>query len=183
MHAGNFKHRVLLMTTYSGGFRVSEVVRLRVSDIDSERMLIRVRQGKGNKDRYTLLSERLLEELRVYWQRYRPVNWLFTGWGQDRPLSIGAAQKIYLRAKRSAGIKKEGGIHTLRHCFATHLLESGTDPRSIQVLMGHTHIGTTLRYVQVTDKKIDSIKSPLDQVKFQLREYAHRKEESHDDYF
>ena len=164
MHAGILKHRVLLMTTYSGGLRVSEVVHLQVSDIDSDRMRLRVCQGKGNKDRYTLLSERLLEQLRLYWQRYRPVVWLFTGSNQDRPLTIGAAQKIYLRAKRRAGIKKEGGIHTLRHCFATHLLDSGVDPRSIQVLMGHSCIGTTMRYTQVTTKRIASIKSPLDQI-------------------
>lgn len=183
MHAGTFKNRVLLMTTYSGGLRVSEVVHLKVSDIDSERMLIRVDQGKGYKDRYTLLSERLLGDLRLYWQRCRPVVWLFTGWGKDRPLSIGAAQKMYKRTKRRAGIKKEGGIHTLRHCFATHLLEAGVDIRTIQHLMGHKSIGTTMRYAQVTAKKISEIKSPLDQMKFQLKEDTHHKEERHDDYF
>jgi integrase/recombinase XerD len=183
MHADTFKNRVLLMTTYSGGLRVSEVVHLQVSDIDSGRMLIRVDQGKGNKDRYTLLSERLLEELRLYWQRYRPVEWLFTGLGKDRPLSIGAAQKMYLRTKRRAGIKKTGGIHTLRHCFATHLLEAGVDLRSIQHLMGHKSIVTTMRYVRVTTKKVSEIKSPLDQMKFQLKEFPHKKEEGHDDNF
>ena len=113
MHTSTFKNRVLLMTTYAGGLRVSEVVRLRVSDIDSERMLMRVDQGKGNKDRYTLLSKRLLKDLRLYWQRYRPVEWLFTGYRKDCHLSIAAAQKMYLRAKRRAGIKKAGGIHML----------------------------------------------------------------------
>ena len=183
MHTSTFKNRVLLMTTYAGGLRVSEVVRLRVSDIDSERMLIRVDQGKGNKDRYTLLSERLLEDLRLYWQRYRPVEWLFTGYRKDCHLSIAAAQKMYLRAKRRAGIKKTGGIHMLRHCFATYLLEAGVDLRSIQHLMGHRSIVTTMRYVQVTAKKIGEIKSPLDQMKFQLKEDTHQKEEGHDDNF
>jgi integrase/recombinase XerD len=183
MHTSTFKNRVLLMTTYSGGLRVSEVVHLRVSDIDSKRMLIRVDQGKGYKDRYTLLSKMLLGELRLYWQRYRPLEWLFTGYSKDRPLSIGAAQKMYLRVKRRAGIKKTGGIHTLRHCFATHLLEAGVDIRTIQHLMGHKSIGTTMRYVQVTAKKIGEIKSPLDQMKFQLKEDTHQKEEAHDDFF
>jgi integrase/recombinase XerD len=136
-HATRRKDRVLLMTTFSAGLRVSEVVRLKVSDIDSARMLIRVEQGKGNKDRYTLLSERLLGELRLYWRRYRPRYWLFPGQNQIQPMSPEAAQKIYYRVKRRAGITRGGGIHTLRHCFATHLLEQGVDPRTIQVLMGH----------------------------------------------
>jgi len=181
MHAGNFKERVLLMTTYSGGLRVSEVVRLQVKDINSERMAIRVRQGKGNKDRDTLLSKKLLVDLRVYWQRYRPRVWLFPGWDKNSPLSISAAQKAYDRAKDAAGIKKGPGIHTLRHCFATHLLDRGVDPRTIQVLMGHRSIGTTMRYCQVTPKRIASIESPLDRIEFQSMELPPPGEEKHDD--
>src|SRR5499426_3521729 len=119
------KHRVVLMTTYAAGLRVGEVVRLQLTDIESDRRLIRVNQGKGRKDRYTLLSARLLAELRAYWKLYRPAPWLFTGLDPHRPMPSGTAQKIYYHAKRTAGITHGHGIHTLRHCFATHLLEAG----------------------------------------------------------
>ncbi len=158
----NHKHRTLLMTTYAAGLRLSEVVHLKLTDIDSKRMMIRVRQGKGSKDRYTILSKRLLEELRIYWKKYRPSEWLFSSTDPKRPLTEGAAQKIYYKAKEMAGIKKGKGIHTLRHCFATHLLEAGVDVRTIQVLMGHTSIMTTVVYLKVTRKQISSTQSPLD---------------------
>jgi len=158
----NQKHRTLLMTTYAAGLRVSEVVHLRVTDIDSKRMMIRVQQGKGRKDRYTVLSKRLLTELRAYWKMYRPPVWLFYGTKKTRPLTDRSAQVIYYNAKKKAGITKGKGIHMLRHCFATHLLEAGVNLRTIQMLMGHTSIMTTMTYLQVTRKQISSTQSPLD---------------------
>ena len=158
----NQKHRTLLMTTYAAGLRVSEVVSLKVTDIDSQRMMIRVQQGKGRKDRYTILSQRLLKELRIYWRMYRPSEWLFSSRNPEHPLTDRTAQIIYYNAKDKAGIKKGKGIHTLRHCFATHLLEAGVDLRTIQMLMGHTSIMTTMVYLQVTRKHLSSIQSPLD---------------------
>ncbi|HKD01180.1 MAG TPA: site-specific integrase [Terriglobales bacterium] len=148
--AGSPRNRVLLMTTYAAGLRVSEVVNLKPADIDSHRLMIRVEQAKGAKDRYSILSPRLLAELRRYWQSYRPAIWLFPS-SRDprRKMSIGRAQKIYYEAKRRAGITHGHGIHTLRHCFATHLLEAGLDVRTIQSLMGHNAITTTMRYLQV----------------------------------
>ncbi|GBD97735.1 MAG TPA: integrase [Nitrospirae bacterium] len=158
----NQKHRTLLMTAYSAGLRLSEVVGLKVTDIDSKRMMIRVEQGKGRKDRYTILSKRLLTELRIYWKMYKPPVWLFCGANVKRPLTGRSAQSIYYKAKNMAGIKKGKGIHTLRHCFATHLLEAGVNVRTIQALMGHTSIMTTMIYLQVTRKQISSTQSPLD---------------------
>ena len=158
----NLKHRVMLMTTYAGGLRVSELVGLKVSDIHSERMMIRIDQGKGNKDRYTILSESLLKDLRTYWKAYRPAHFLFSAKDSNKKMHIATAQKIYYKAKKNAGIKRGRGIHTLRHCFATHMLEAGVDVRTIQMLMGHKSILTTVVYLQVTRKKLDSIKNPLD---------------------
>ena len=134
---GNPKHRALLMTTSSAGLRVSEVVRLQVTDIESapKRMLIRINQGKGKKDRSTLLSSRLLQELRAYWRLERPSPWFLPG----------HAGQIYDRARRRAGIAHGSGIHTLRHGFATHLLDAGVDPRTMQVLLGHSSLKTTAR--------------------------------------
>lgn len=161
----NQKHRTLLMTTYAAGLRVSEVVGLKVKDIDSERMMIRVQQGKGRKDRYTILSERLLKELRIYWKMYRPPVWLFSSRDTKRALSIGTAQRVYYHAKDKTGIQKGKGIHILRHCFATHLLEAGVDLRTIQMLMGHKSIMTTMGYLQLTRKHLSSTQSPLDLLK------------------
>jgi site-specific recombinase XerD len=158
----NEKHRVLLMTAYATGLRVSELVRLKVRDIDSSRMMIRVRQGKGRKDRYTILSARLLGELRTYWRNQRPPTWLFPGTDPGRPMNRRSAGTVYRKAKKRAGINKQGGIHTLRHCFATHLLEAGVDVRTIQLLMGHRSIRSTIRYVQLTRKTFDGTPSPLD---------------------
>ena len=160
----NLKHRLLLMTTYAAGLRVSEVVRMRVSDIDSQRMLIRVEQGKGKKDRYTLLSPRLLVELRRYYRVYRPTEWLFTDRRRPTPMDPCSASRIYQAAKQRAGIPKAGGIHTLRHSFATHLLESGIDVVSIQRLLGHARVETTARYLHVTPQHVGVRASPLDQL-------------------
>jgi len=158
----NLKHRVMLMTTYASGLRVSELVNLKLKDIDSGRMMIKVCQGKGNKDRYTILSNRLLTELRTYYKKYKPLVWLFPGLFSDKPMNRATPEKIYYSAKERAGITKEGCIHTLRHCFASHLLEAGVDLRTIQLLMGHSSITTTARYMRITTKKLSATKSPLD---------------------
>ena len=158
----NLKHRALLMTTYAAGLRVSEVVRLMVRDIDSHRMMIRVEAGKGEKDRYTILSQRLLQELRTYWKIYRPLLWLFPGRQPGDSISIRTTQQVFIKAKTRAAIIKPGGIHLLRHSFATHILEAGVDLRTIQLLMGHSSIGSTVRYLQLTRKTLDAAQSPLD---------------------
>ena len=147
--ARNRKHRALLTTCYATGVRVSELVHLRVADIDAARMLVRVRQGKGNKDRHTLLSAQLLDELRGYYRVYRPQQWLFFGTRRCWPMAASTAGRIYTQAKQHAGIQRPGGIHTLRHSFATHLLEAGVDLRRIQELLGHSSIVTTMRYLRV----------------------------------
>ena len=161
-HAGNRKQRALLATTYGAGLRVSEVVRLQLRHLDAARMCLRVEQGKGGKDRDTLLSPRLLEELRAYWRAYRPTDWLFPGRDGKRPLDVSTAQKVYYAAKQRAGIAKRGGIHALRHAFATHLLEAGTDLPTIQRLLGHRDIGTTMRYLHLARRTILKTTSPLD---------------------
>jgi len=146
----NVKHRALLMTTYAAGLRVSEVVHLKVSDLHSDRMLIRVEAGKGGKDRYTLLSESLLAELRRYWRMYQPEVWLFPRRGApEHPVSRATAHHVYHAAKTRAGIHKGGGIHSLRHGFATHLLEAGVELATIQDLLGHGNIRTTTRYLHL----------------------------------
>ena len=160
----NLKHRALLMTAYAAGLRVSEVTRLRVADIDSDRMVIRVRHAKGQKDRYVMLSPRLLEILRAYWKAARPADFLFPGAVPDRPLTTGSVRKICSRACVAAGLGKHVTVHTLRHSFATHLLESGTDLRTIQVLLGHNRFSTTARYVHVATASIPSTKSPFDRL-------------------
>jgi integrase/recombinase XerD len=161
------RERALLMTTYGGGLRVSEAVRLRVSDIDAQRDLLRVEQGKGRKDRYTLLGPRLLAELRHYWQVSRPVPpWLFPQRSKAAPMAVETAQKIYYAAKRRAGITKAGGIPALRHSFATHLREAGTDLPTLQRLLGHDSITTTMRYVHVTQQRVAAHGSPLDGLSF-----------------
>jgi site-specific recombinase XerD len=160
--ARNPKHRVLLMTTYGGELRVSELVCLQPADIHSERMLIRINQGKGRKDRYTLLSPRLLEELRAYWRKYRPQRWLLEGTKAGCHLVVGTAQKIFEHAKERAGIQHGQGIHSLRHSFATHLMEAGVPLPVIQRLMGHSSLSTTAKYLHVTSQHLESIRSPLD---------------------
>ncbi len=158
----NLKHRAILMTIYSAGLRIGEVTRLKVSDIESGRMMIRVNEGKGLKDRYTLLGERNLEMLRRYWKAYRPLEWLFPGRNGSEPVSISAIQRVFKTSLEKAGIKKKASVHTLRHCFATHLLESGTDLYYIQRLLGHKSAGTTSVYLHITGKDIGKIKSPID---------------------
>ena len=158
----NLKHRAILMTIYSAGLRIGEVTRLKVSDIESGRMMIRVNEGKGLKDRYTLLGERNLEMLRRYWKAYRPLEWLFPGRNASEPVSISAIQRVFKTSLAKAGIKKKASVHTLRHCFATHLLESGTDLYYIQRLLGHKSAGTTSVYLHITGKDIGKIKSPID---------------------
>lgn len=157
----NRKHRALLVTTYAAGLRVSEVTRLRVADIDSQRGMIRVVQGKGSRDRYVPLSARLLVELRSYWREYRPKHWLFAAQHTGEPLSVCTAQRAYERAKERAGITKVGGIHALRHAFATHMLEAGVDIHAVQQLLGHGSLTATARYLHVTQKRLTT-RSPLD---------------------
>jgi integrase/recombinase XerD len=160
--ADNLQHRALLMTTYGGGLRVSEVIKLRPNDIDSQRMMIRVVAGKRAKDRYTLLSVRLLAELRAYWRVYRPTAWLCPARHPEMHFNDDKARTVFNQAKAKVGIRKKGSIHLLRHCFGTHLLEAGVDLRTIQVLMGHASIATTALYLQVTRKILDATQSPLD---------------------
>lgn len=143
----NAKHRMMLTTCYGCGLRVSELVRLEVRHIDGERHLLRVEQGKGAKDRQVIVSEALLEKLRTYWRLYRPVKWLFAGRDPGVGLSIDSAQKAYQATKRRAGVDKVGGIHALRHAYATHQLQSGMPVHQLQRLLGHQNLQSTLRYV------------------------------------
>jgi site-specific recombinase XerD len=162
-HAANLKHRAFLMTTYGAGLRLSEACHLKIGDIDSSRMTIRVEQGKGAKDRYTLLSPRLLEELRRYWFAHRPKLWLFPSpRDAHRPMLPKSADRIFHGAKDRAGITKAGGIHALRHAFATHMLEAGTDVHTIQRLLGHGSLSTTARYFHLAQKHLSGANSPLD---------------------
>ena len=158
----NQQQRALLMTAYGGGLRVSELCSLRPHDIDSQRMMIRVVKGKNAKDRYTLLSVRLLQELRAYWRVYRPLTWLFPARNPQRPFSDDKAREVFNQAKAKAGIHKAGSIHLLRHCFATHLLEADVDLRTIQILLGHASISSTVWYLHLTRKKLDATQNPLD---------------------
>jgi site-specific recombinase XerD len=158
----NLKYRTVLMTTYAAGLRVSEVTRLKNSDIDSRRMCIRVEQGKGQKDRYVILSEKLLTHLRWYWVDYRPDHWLFEDGQRKGHLPISTVREVCRKARLDAGLRKEVTPHTLRHCFATHLLEAGTDLRTIQILMGHRALSTTARYTHVAIPNIRQVKSPFD---------------------
>ncbi len=159
----NLKHRALLMTIYSGGLRLSEVIHLKVKDIDSNRMQIRIEQAKGKKDRYTLLGKRTLETLREYFTEYKPKEWLFEG-ENGGPYSDTSIKTIFYKSVKSANINKHVSVHTLRHSFATHLLELGTDLRYIQSLLGHESSKTTEIYTHITTRGIDQIKNPLDQL-------------------
>ena len=160
--ATNPKHRVILMMAYAAGLRVSELTRLRVCDIDSGRMVIRVKQGKGNKDRYVPLSPRLLDELRTYWRIGRPSHWLFPGQCADGNLSRHGIAAIYTAVKTKAGINNAGGIHTLRHCYATALLEAGVGLPIIQRRLGHASIRSTMRYLHLAMDTAGDTVSPLD---------------------
>jgi integrase/recombinase XerD len=156
------KHRVILMTAYGAGLRHSEVVALRVEDIDSHRMVLRIRQGKGRKDRYVMLSPRLLALLREYWMVARPTDWLFPGDVPGHHITGGSVHRICVQAARAAGLGKHVTLHTLRHSFATHLLEAGTDIRTIQMLLGHRNLKTTAIYTHVSPTAVEKTRSPLD---------------------
>jgi len=160
----SLKYRAVLMTCYGAGLRISEAVALRVIDIDSRRNLIRVRHGKGGKDRYAMLSPRLLAVLRIYWRAARPRNWLFPSWRAEHHLTSGAVSQACRDASQQSGLAKRITAHTLRHSFATHLLENGTDVRVIQVLLGHSRLDTTARYTAVTPQLVGSTLSPLDRL-------------------
>ena len=160
----SIRYRAALMICYGAGLRVSEAVAVKVSDIDSRRMLLRVEQGKGRKDRYAMLSPRLLEALRVYWRAARPQHYLFPSWRPGRHLNAASLQNACHEAWLRSGLRKRVTVHTLRHSFATHLLENGTDVRIIQVLLGHSRIDTTARYAAVTPQLIGATISPLDRL-------------------
>lgn len=158
----SLKHRTILTTAYAAGLRVSEATHLRVTDIDSQRMVVRVDQGKGRKDRYVMLSPRLLEVLRDYWKVARPKAWLFPGEVPGQPITKDAVELACQKARRASGIAKPITPHSLRHAFATHLLEAGTDVRRIQLLMGHRSLATTSRYLKVATSEVCATTSPLD---------------------
>jgi integrase/recombinase XerD len=162
--APGLKHRTALSVAYGAGLRAAEVVSLKVSDIDSKRMVIRVEQGKGHKDRYVMLSPALLELLRAYWKATRPQGWLFPGRDPVQPLTTRQLNRACHAAALMAGIDKRVSLHTLRHSFATHLLEQKVDIRVIQVLLGHKKLDTTALYSQVATRTIRDVKSPLDQL-------------------
>jgi len=156
------KHRAILTTCYAAGLRISEVLHLRPTDIDSRRMVIRVDQGKGQKDRYVMLSLKLLELLRTWWRMERPTQWLFPGDRPGQAISKDAVEQACQKARRRCGIPKPITPHLLRHAFAVHLLETGTDVRTIQLLLGHRSLATTARYLRIATIKVCSTMSPLD---------------------
>lgn len=164
--ATNLKHKTILFTAYSAGLRISEVVDLKVKDIDSTRMMIHVRQSKMLKDRYTTLSPALLQLLRVYWQMYRPKHYLFFTESCDKPIGIGGANSAFKRAYKKSGLTKKISFHTLRHSFATHMLEAGVDLRTIQVMMGHSSIQTTAGYLKISSLNIGAAGTKIDLLKF-----------------
>lgn len=156
------KHQTILMTAYAAGLRVSEVTHLKVTDIDSQRMMIRVDQGKGNMDRCVMLSPRLLDVLRGYWRLERPNFWMFPGNIPGQPISKNSVELACQKAHRATGITKPIPPHSLRHAFATHLLESGTDVRRIQLLLGHRSLATTSRYLKIATSTVCATVSPFD---------------------
>jgi site-specific recombinase XerD len=156
------RYRTLIRTTYACGLRLSEVVRLRVADIDSSRGVLVIRQGKGRKDRLVPLSPALLEELRAYWRRYRPADGLFPGQRHGHHLHPGALQRTFAQLVRPLGFRKGVSLHTLRHSYATHLLEAGVDVITLQRLLGHRHLSTTARYLHVSTQDLRRTPSPLD---------------------
>ena len=159
---GSTKHRAILTTCYAAGLRISEAVRLKPTDVDSQRMVIRVDQGKGRKDRYVMLSPKLLDTLRNYWRAVQPKGWLFDGDVPGQPISTSAVELACQKARRLSGLGKPITPHSMRHAFAVHLLESGTDVRTIQLLLGHRSLATTARYLRIATSKVCSTSSPLD---------------------
>jgi integrase/recombinase XerD len=164
--APSFTHRVIFSTMYGTGVRVNEALHLRASHIDSQRLMIRIEQGKGHKDRYVQLSPRLLELLRTYWRKVRPREWLFPGQDPHQPLSREAVGRAITRASQRAGLTKETSPHSLRHAYAVHLLEAGTDLRRIQLLLGHSSLSTTARYLCLASNTVCATTSPLDLLPF-----------------
>lgn len=160
----SLKYRAALMLCYGAGLRVSEAVAVKVSDIDSKRMVIRIEDGKGSKDRYVMLSPRLLAVLRRYWVAARPAEWMFPSWRQNHHLTATSLSNACRDASKQSRLAKRITCHTLRHSFATHLLENGTDTRVIQMLLGHSRIDTTARYTQVSTELIARTQSPLDRL-------------------
>lgn len=158
----NKKHKAILMTTYATGLRILETTRLRLSDIDSRRMTIRIQQGKGKKDRYVMLSNKLLIILRDYWKEYRPCSWLFYGKTKNDPISTATARQVCRLASYESGLKKRVTPHILRHSFATHLLERGTNLRTIQILLGHKSPRSTAVYTHIAVQNLKVTTSPLD---------------------
>jgi integrase/recombinase XerD len=161
-HVPSVKYRAVLMLCYGAGLRIGEAIAVKVSDIDSKRMVIRIEEGKGRKDRYVMFSPRLREVLRSYFRAARPEDWMFPSWRADRHLSAGSISQACRDASKQSGLTKRITAHTLRHSFATHLLENGTDTRVIQVLLGHARIDTTARYTMVSTHVIAATPSPLD---------------------
>jgi len=164
----SLKTRTALTTAYAAGLRASETVSLKVADIDSSRMLIQVRHGKGAKDRTVMLSPQLLAILRAYWRLARPKEWLFPGRDEGKPIDVQVLHAACRSAAKAAGLAKRVTVHTLRHSFATHLLESGVDIRIIQVLLGHNSLSTTARYTQVATTTIAKTQSPLDRLTLEV---------------
>ncbi|EAV40141.1 Integrase [Stappia aggregata IAM 12614] len=164
----SLKTRTALTAAYAAGLRVSEVVGLKVADIDSQRGVIRIRHGKGGKDRYVMLSAQLLHILRTYWRLARPPDWLFPRRNGSGPISITVLHAACRSARAAAGIDKRVTVHTLRHSFATHLLENGTDIRIIQVLLGHNNLSSTARYTKVSSRLIRRTQSPLDRLNIEV---------------
>lgn len=158
----NLKHRALLALIYSSGLRVSEAVRLKARHIESDQMMLRIENGKGGKDRYTVLSRECLELLRKHWRVNKPEKLLFFGRDKKKPMSIGTAQRIYYQAKEKSSITRGRGIHTLRHCFASHLLDAGTEIYVIKRWMGHSSLKTTYKYIHLSSDYLNKFKSPLD---------------------
>lgn len=161
----SLRDRAAMEIAYASGLRLGEVLHLKLTDIDSERMILRVDQGKGKKDRNVMLSPALLLTLRAYWRQSRPRVWLFPGQGGKRPLNASVVQRAFKQAKERARIAKEVSFHSLRHTFATHLLESGVNVRTIQVLLGHRSLGTTQRYTHVAGDYLRETQSPLDRLR------------------
>jgi len=159
----NVKHRTVVMLLYSTGMRLSEIAALKIADIDSKSMRIKVVQGKGAKDRYTILSEQVLQELRAYYIIYKPVMYLFNGSGKGRPISHRSIQHLVQKALAQAGLdSKHYTVHTIRHSFATHLVDHGTDLHTVKELLGHSNLQTTMRYMHLTTKRIQGIINPYD---------------------
>lgn len=159
----NVKHRTIVMMLYSTGIRLSELVHLRIADIDSKNMRIKVVQGKGAKDRYTILSQQVLLELRVYYIQYKPIDYLFNGSGKGSRYSHRSIQAIVEKAIAMAGLKnKDYSVHTIRHSFATHLVDNGTDVHTVKELLGHNSLGTTMQYLHISQKRTDGVANPYD---------------------